>query len=128
MKRCKTCGEYNCTRHEFFLGKTRFIKEFSGSSPPEIFVGRFGYPNVYTGILSPTEYGDTQILSSPEVWHTNRIPISKILEYRNQLIYGRTKSHIKKLQTKFLSVMKEIAMTHKSIATEFKLSKPIRKK
>lgn len=126
-KRCKTCGEYNCTKHEFFLGKTINIKEFSGSSPPEVFVGRWNYPNVYTGILSPQEHGNTQIMSSPELWHKNKVPISRIMEFRNQLIYGRTQSNIKRLQTKFLSVMKEIAMTHKSIATEFKLKKPIRK-
>jgi len=126
-KTCKHCGEYDCTKHEFFLGKTINIKEFSGSSPPEVFVGRWNYPNVYTGILSPQEHGNTQIMSSPELWHKNRVPISRIMEFRNQLIYGRTQSNIKRLQTKFLSVMKEIAMTHKSIATEFKLKKPIRK-
>jgi len=126
-KRCKTCGEYDCTKHEFFLGKTINIKEFSGSSPPEVFVGRWNYPNVYTGILSPQEHGNTQIMSSPELWHENKVPISRIMEFRNQLIYARTPSNIKRLQTKFLSVMKEIAMTHKSIATEFKLKKPIHK-
>jgi len=126
-KRCKTCGEYDCTKHEFFLGKTINIKEFSGSSPPEVFVGRWNYPNVYTGILSPQKYGNTQLMSSPELWHKNKVPISRIMEFRNQLIYARTPSNIKRLQTKFLSVMKEIAMTHKSIATEFKLKKPIRK-
>jgi len=126
-KICKICGRQNCDKHSFFLGKTVNIKEFSGSSPPEIFVGRWNYPNVYAGILSPTEYGDTQILSSSELWHKNKVPIYKIMEYRNKLIYGRTQNNIKKLQTKFLSVMKEVAMTNKSIAAEFKLKKPIRK-
>ncbi|MCH7567984.1 MAG: hypothetical protein IIA87_01050 [Nanoarchaeota archaeon] len=126
-KRCKTCGKYNCQEHEFFLGKTKLIKEFSGSSPPEIFVGRWNYPNVYVGVLSPDEYGNTQILSSSELWHQNKIPLSQIIEFRNKLIYGRTQSHIKKLKTKFFDIFKEIAMTHKSIATEFKLKKPIKK-
>ena len=122
---CRICGKSNCEKHKFFLGKTINLKEFSGSSPPEIFVGRWNYPNVYTGILSPTEYGDTQILSSSELWHKNKVPIYRIMQFRNQLIYGRTQNNIKKLQTKFLSVMKEVAMTNKSIATEFKLKKPI---
>ena len=127
MVYCKICGDENCKKHSFFLGKTRTIKEFSGSSPPEIFVGKWNYPNVYAGILSPEEYGDTQILSSPEIWHQNKLPISEILKNRNKLIYGRSQSYIKNPNTKFLSIVQEVAMTHKSIATEFKLKKPITK-
>lgn len=127
MSSCKICGEENCKKHSFFLGKSRTVKEFSGSSPPEIFVGKWNYPNVYAGILSPEEYGDTEILSSPELWHEKRLPISDILNNRNKLIYGRAQSYIKKLDSKFISIVKEVAMTHKSIATEFKLKKPIKK-
>lgn len=127
MPYCKICNIWNCDKHMFFIGKTRSIKEFSGSSPPEIFVGKWNYPNVYTGILSPQEHGDTSLLSSPEAWHSNKLSIPQILENRNKLIYGRTQSNIKKYQSSFLSVMHEVAMTHKSIAIEFKLKKPIRK-
>lgn len=122
---CKTCFEEECDKHNFFLGKTVKLQNFSGSTPPEIFVGKWNYPNVYTGILAPQETGDTSIMSSPEEWHKNKLAISDIMGYRNQLIYGRTQSNIKKLETKFLSVMKEVAMTHKSIATEFHLKKPV---
>ena len=122
---CKTCGEEDCDKHTFFLGKTVKLEHFSGSTPPEIFVGKWNYPDVYTGILAPQEIGDTTIMSSPEEWHKNKLAISDIMGYRNQLIYGRTQSNIKKLETKFLSVMKEVAMTHKSIATEFHLKKPV---
>ena len=122
---CKTCGEGDCDKHTFFIGKPVKIQNFSGSTPPEIFIGKWNYPNVYTGILAPQETGDTSIMSSPESWHQNKLSISQITNYRNQLIYGRTMSNIKKLETKFLGVMKEVAMTHKSIATEFHLKKPI---
>jgi DNA repair protein NreA len=123
---CKICSSLDCKEHQFTIGKTISIEKFSGSTPPEIFVGKWNYPNVYTGILSPQEYGNNQIMSSPELWHKNKLPISKIMSFRNQLIYGRTQSYIKRLETKFLSVVKEIAMTHKSTATEFKLKKPIK--
>ena len=122
---CKTCGEEDCDKHSFFIGKTVKLQNFSGSTPPEIFIGKWNYPNVYTGILAPQEVGDTKIMSSPEEWHKNKLAISDIVGYRNQLIYGRTQSNIKKLETKFLSVMKEVALTHKSIATEFHLKKPV---
>ena len=125
MPYCKICNAWNCDKHMFFIGKTKAIKEFSGSSPPEIFVGKWNYPNVYMGILSPQEHGDTSLLSSPEAWHLNKLTIPQILEKRNKLINGRTQTNIKKYQTKFLSIMQEVAMTHKSISTEFKLKKPI---
>jgi len=126
---CRICGSYNCKKHAFLLGKTIALKEFSGSSPPEIFVGRWNYPNVYAGILSPTETGDTHIMSSPELWHKNNLQIPQILNFRQQLIYGRSQTNIKKapLSNKFLSVLQEVAMTHKSISTEFKLKKPVTK-
>lgn len=127
---CKICGEVNCKKHSFLLGKTITLKEFSGSSPPEIFVGKWNYPNVYTGILSPNESGNTQMLSSPELWHKNKLSIPEILDFRNRLIYGRTRANIKigkNPEEKFLPVMQEVAMTHKSVSTEFKLKRPITK-
>ncbi len=123
---CKICGQPDCKMHAFFIGKPKSITEFSGSSPPEIFVGRWNYPNIYTGILAPQEYGDTQIMSSPELWHKNKLPISNIMSFRNKLIYGRTQSNIKKIPAKFKSAFSEIAMTHSSTATEFKLAKPVK--
>ena len=129
MPYCKICGEYNCKKHTVLLGKTINISEFSGSSPPEIFVGKWNYPNVYTGILSPTEHGNTEIMSSAEHWHAKKLQIPQILQLRNQLIYDRTQSNVKKAiaKNKFLSVFQDIAMTCKSISTEFKLKKPITK-
>jgi hypothetical protein len=130
MAYCKICGEDNCKKHSFLLGKIITLKEFSGSSPPEIFVGRWNYPNVYTGILSPEESGNMQILSSAELWHKNKLSIPQILSFRNKLIYGRTTTNIKAAResnSKFLPVMQEVAMTHKSVSTEFKLKKPITK-
>ncbi len=129
MAYCRICGEYECKKHSFLLGKRREISEFSGSSPPEVFVGKWGYPNVYVGILSPEEHGDTKIMSSAEEWHAKKLEIPQILNLRNKLIYGRTTSNIKKavFGGKFLSVMQEIAMTHKSVSTEFKLKKPVKR-
>lgn len=125
MEICRICGEENCKRHSFFVGKAITLKEFSGSSPPEIFVGKWSYPNVYAGILSPPEIGDTSILSSPEQWHEKKLTIPEIISFRNRLIYGRAKTNIKKVEGSFMPVMREVAMTHKSISAEFKLKKPV---
>src|SRR5207247_5715858 len=42
--------------------------DLDGSSPPGVFVGRFGYPKVFVGPLVPPVHGDTQILDAPEEW------------------------------------------------------------
>ena len=127
MVNCKICGEINCKKHSILLGRVRKITEFSGSSPPEVFVGRYGYPNVNVGILSPEEHGDTRVMSSVEEWFSRKLPIPAILNLRNKLIYGRTKGNIKKtvLGSKFLNTMQEIAMSYKSVSSEFKLKKPV---
>jgi len=125
MNYCKICGEHNCKKHTFLIGTFKG-KEFSGSSPPEIFVGRYNYPNVNIGILSPTTFGDNKLMTSPEEWNKNNLTINQITNLRNQLIYGRTKKHIKKT-SRFLETMQEVAMTHKSISASFKLKRTITK-
>ena len=127
---CRICGRQACKEHSSLLNNVRRISEFSGSSPPEVFIGKWNYPNVYVGILSPeNEFGDTKMLSSQEFWHGKRLSIPEILNLRSRLIYGRAKSNVKKaiaesFNSKFLSTLQEVAMTSKSIAAEFKLQSP----
>lgn len=125
MEQCKICGDWNCKVHIASLGKIKRISSFEGSSPPEIFVGRWNYPNVYVGVLAPQQHGDTSHFSSSERWHGEKLGLQDIASLRNQLIYGRTQSHVKKLSAKFGNTMKEVAMTHKSVSAQFALQKPI---
>jgi DNA repair protein NreA len=127
--RCKGRGWCNgpcivLQRVKQYLPKTKL--HFSGSSPPEIFVGREGYPNVNTGILSPQYYGDTEEMSMPEIWHARSFPIEKILNNRGQLIYSRFKSRIidARKSSKFLDAMREISLSDKSVSTEVHLKNP----
>ncbi|MBD3252697.1 hypothetical protein GF386_03130 [Candidatus Pacearchaeota archaeon] len=115
--------------------KTR--KHFSGNSPPEIFIGRFNYPDINAGILSPndSETGDenTEELAMPEIWHKSKFSISHILDNRGKLIYGRFKTKIRNARiynekNKFLNLMQEICMAYKPVSTEFLLKKPPSKK
>ncbi|MCX6742218.1 MAG: hypothetical protein NTX24_03540 [Candidatus Pacearchaeota archaeon] len=103
-------------------------KEFSGSSPPEIFVGKFNYPYVYTGILSPNEFGDTEYMSLPESWHENGASIQDILGFRSRMIYSRFVSNIKLTESnaqrsRFIDVMQEIALAEKPVDASFELFK-----
>jgi len=106
---------------EWKLNKTHF----SGNSPPEIFVGRFNYPNVNAGILSPEGYENTEEMSYPEIWHEKKFSIYDILSRRGKLIYGKFNLNVKtQSQKKFLNVMQELSMAYKPVSTEMYLQKP----
>ncbi len=95
---------------------------FSGSTPPEIFVGRMNYPNVFSGILSPDFRGDTTIMASPEEWVKNNLSIEQVLTHRGQMIYGRQLTNIK-LQKSLSSVTQDLALSSKPVSTEFFLKR-----
>jgi hypothetical protein len=125
----KPCRIYSKIKD--FIPKTK--THFSGNSPPEIFVGRFNYPNINTGILAPDsneqflESEDSgPAFASPEIWHEKKFSIEQILSKRGSMVYGRFRTEIKKARTSnnLLSVMKEISMAYKSVSTEFFLKKP----
>lgn len=129
---CVICkGREWCGRQCPILAKLKYFQpkvdlEFSGSSPPEIFVGRYGYPKVFTGILAPPEIGETSHLSMPEEWYVEKADILKILSYRSRLIYSRFQSSIKEVRKendKLLGVMREVALASKPASLEFKLKK-----
>lgn len=107
------------------LGLPSIKTHFSGASPPEVFVGRFNYPHVNAGILSPETYEDTEAMSYPESWYEKKFSIYDILSRRGQLIYGKFKVNTKKTYSgKFLNIMQELSLAYKSVSTEFFLKKP----
>ncbi len=85
------CGKSSCPLlhrlYSFLKVKPLLDKtDLEGSSPPGVFVGRFGYPKVYAGPLVPPVIGDTSIYDSPEDWMY--LDLDQILEYRYSLVRG----------------------------------------
>ncbi|HUC39153.1 MAG TPA: hypothetical protein VL944_03425 [Candidatus Acidoferrum sp.] len=60
--------------------------EISGSSPTDIFIGRFNYPNVYIGPMVPPEFGDTSLMGRPEGW--THFSMETIVDFRSRLVRG----------------------------------------
>ncbi len=122
----KPCLIYSKIKN--YIPKTK--THFSGLSPPEIFVGRFNYPNINAGILSPDlESENTDEFSMPEIWHEKKFSIEQILTNRGKLIYGKFKTEIKKANIStgknfLIKVMQEISLAYKPVSTEFFLRKP----
>ncbi|MFH1823197.1 MAG: hypothetical protein ABH817_00565 [archaeon] len=129
MQLCIRCkGRGWCGRPCRILAKIKQFQpkvklDFSGSSPPEVFVGRYNYPNVFTGVLAPNEYGATEKLSEPEEWYKEHASIEDILGYRAKMIYSRFTTNIKS-GDKLRDFMQETAMASKHIDASFKLKSP----
>jgi len=89
-----------------------------GSSPPGIFVGRFGYPYVYAGPLVPPIVGDTSLFDFPEQWLGKTA--DDIIKFRTSLIRGKFRVNVKKPweNERFLSKTLEVALSRNPVDTE----------
>ena len=72
----------------------------SGSSPPSIFVGSYGYPKVGVGPMVPPIHGDTTLLDSPELWLGKTL--EDIVNFRLSLVRGIEKISIQNTQGRFI--------------------------
>jgi DNA repair protein NreA len=94
-------------------------KDFSGKSP-NVFIGRFGYPDINVGILSAEEYTQHD---NPLFWSSHDYKINDIVNLRTELINSSFKANIKSFKTKFLDMSQEISMAVKPVDVEVSLNK-----
>ncbi|PUA32504.1 MAG: hypothetical protein B7O98_07585 [Zestosphaera tikiterensis] len=111
---------------ELRLKPVMFKDEVGGSSPPSVFVGRYGYPKVRVGPSIPPVSGDTSDYDLPEVWVGK--PLEEILSKRLSMVVGVTEVKVDDLNSKILEKIQEIALSERSVFTELKLSKLISRK
>jgi DNA repair protein NreA len=100
----------------------KFKQEFFGSSPAP-FIGRYGYPKVNIGFLSPQFSGDTTHYDSPKLWSKGNFKIETIASMRYGLVNNRTQGHIKNLYKggKLLNIIQEVGMAKNSAELEVNL-------
>jgi len=114
--RCPILIKLNFHSKYKLLDKT----ELNGSSPPSVFIGRIGYPNVYIGPMIPPEVGDTSIIDTPERWFGRSI--EEIADFRIRLVRGMYKTNIRD-RNKMIELTREIALSNRSVDSEMTLSK-----
>jgi len=91
------CGKPRCpilVKYDSMM-KTQPLMDdtaLDGSSPPGVFVGRFGYPKVFVGPLIPPVHGDTEVLDTPENWIGRTL--DEIVGFRSQLVRGMHRTHV----------------------------------
>ena len=97
--------------------------ELRGSTPPGIFVGRYGYPKVYIGPLLPPFSGDTSMFDTPELWYGKSI--EEIVGFRMSLVRGEYTSDVSDLDRapRIVTEMREMAMAEGSFDLEARFSR-----
>lgn len=97
---------------------------FFGPSPPGVFLGSFGYPNVLAGPLVPAVVeSDPSVLDAPERWLDKSM--DQLLRYRFALVRGKSRVRVQDARNpdRTLSLIHEMVMSEKPTDTELLLKK-----
>ena len=84
-----------------------------GSSPPSLFVGEFGYPQVRIGPMIPPYHGDTTILDKPELWKGKSL--EEIVNYRINLLRGTMLHNVNDISGRYIESLQEMSLSKKVV-------------
>ena len=93
----------------------------SGSSPPSVFVGSYGYPKVWVGPMVPPIHGDTTVLDSPEQWVGKSL--EEIVNFRLNLVRGIQKVAVSKPEGRYVENLQDVAMSSGPIDSDIEFQK-----
>ena len=93
---------------------------YYGASPA-VFVGRYGYPNVNVGILTPPNITNSETYDDPRLWGSQIYDINTLINIRSSLVNSRFKMLVKYNKDRFLDMTQEISMASKPVDIEVSL-------
>lgn len=102
-------------------------RELHGPSPPAVFVGRHGYPDVTIGPLLPATPESAPAMSdSPRDWAAD-LDIATIIGMRSRLYRSKSPARVDRpMGTHALETSQQLALSSKAVETEVTLAKPPR--
>ena len=111
-------------------GETSWVSELVGSSPPSLFVGRYGYPKVRTGPSAAwlaDEDADAAPLVSGDPADLFGRPLEEVAARHANLITGGSAMSVKSPRSPdaMLETTQQIAMAESSVDVELDFAKPI---
>jgi hypothetical protein len=122
------CGKTRCpimVKVNYFLKSAPLMskEDIDGNSPPSVFIGRIGYPNVYVGPLVPPVHEDTSIYDLPERWFGKSM--DEIVGFRSLLIRGKHRVNVQTFGDagKIMDQTRELALADSSVDIELNLTK-----
>ena len=94
-------------------------QDFFGAAP-NVFVGKYGYPNVNVGILSVEEYAGHD---DPATWSREGHGIQKVIDLRTALVNSGFVANVKSFDDRFMEMTQEISLAVKPVDVEIGLNK-----
>jgi DNA repair protein NreA len=97
-------------------------KEFYGENY-NVFVGRFGYPNINVGLLNIDEPKKDETIDNPVLWSKEEYDINSIIQLRSNLINSNFQTKVKGFNDRFMDLVQEVSLTDRPVDTEVTLEK-----
>ncbi len=125
------CGRPVCpilVKYEAFAKTMPMVgsAHLDGSSPPGIFVGRYGYPKVSIGPLVTPLHGDTLLYDTPEDWVGRSV--SEVVGFRTMLVRGTHSVRVQEADRpdRFVESLQTLALSAASVEAEAQFRRPPR--
>jgi DNA repair protein NreA len=122
------CGKTSCSimlKLNMFLRSAPLLssEDIDGASPPSVFIGRVGYPNIYVGPLVPPVHENTSMFDLPERWFGKSI--DEIVGFRSLLVRGKYRVNALDFASagKIMEQTRELALADDSVAMQLNLTK-----
>ena len=122
------CGKTRCpimVKVNYYLKSVPLLssEDINGASPPSVFIGRIGYPNVYVGPLVPPIHEDTSLFDLPEQWFGKSI--DEIVGFRSLLVRGKHRVNVQEFAQagKIVEQTRELALADNCVDIELNLTK-----
>jgi hypothetical protein len=94
-------------------------QDFFGESP-NVFIGRYGYPNINVGLLSTEQYNNHD---APLLWSKNDYQIQQVVDLRTSLINSSFKTSIRSFNDRMLELSQEVSLAKNPVDVEINLNK-----
>jgi hypothetical protein len=123
--RCPILENIKNTANWSFLqeGKT----DVFGASPPAVFVGRYGYPQVKAGPMIPPEVSGEQALELVDPKKLLTMGIEEIIHKKCNLVRASTAADVKQpLGNRLIEKAQELALSSQPVDAEACFSKPLK--
>jgi DNA repair protein NreA len=92
------------------------LDTLTGSSPPSLFVGHYGYPKVRIGPMISPQHDDTTILDRTELWAGKSL--EEIANYRLSLVLGTMSINVRDVSGRYIENIQELAMSERPAESE----------
>ena len=136
MSRCVSCkgkglcGRPRCPILERFkaVGTIPISDNLFGASPPSVFVGRKGYPDIFAGPLVPPGVGDREARQYDDPKELLKKGIDDVIRLRSRLVRSYTRMDVndaKAPKNPLLLTSQELAMAEVPVDTEVWFTKPV---